>query len=199
MFCRFCGTNIQDDSVFCAKCGKKLRGTANPRLERISKTLHLRTPYPYAALLVLSVALWALWTAIAIEANRVDYTQLQWTLKEDRELDLAKSNLYQQGLSLIVENTGSGAVRDVPVDLLARIEPAQPAEIVATFRGTKWAIMLEGKALPLTLILSDEINPGSKRSFQLEGAIKAESPFKVTYEIREEGSEKVLANFVVAR
>ncbi len=27
MFCRFCGSNINDDSVFCAFCGKKLADT----------------------------------------------------------------------------------------------------------------------------------------------------------------------------
>ncbi len=24
MFCRYCGNEIEDDSVFCTKCGKKL-------------------------------------------------------------------------------------------------------------------------------------------------------------------------------
>jgi hypothetical protein len=202
MFCRFCGTNVLDDSIFCAKCGKRLRGSGSPRLdhlEKLGKTLHLRTPYPYAIFLVLAVAVWALLASIVSQANRVDYTSLLWTMTENRKLDLPKSNLYQQAFSLVLENKGSKAARDIPVDLLARIEPPQAAEIIATFRGSRWLIMTEGKTLPLTLILTDEIHPGSKRSFPLEGSIQAQPPFKVTYEIREEGSETVLAHFVVAR
>jgi hypothetical protein len=59
--------------------------------------------------------------------------------------------------------------------------------------------MKSGKALPLTVILSDEIRPGSKRSYLLEGSIQAQPPFRVTYEILEEGSDSVLANFTVER
>jgi hypothetical protein len=59
--------------------------------------------------------------------------------------------------------------------------------------------MIDGKPLPLVVVLSDEVRPGSKRSFLIEGSIQAMPPFKVTYEIREEGSDKVLADFVVAR
>ena len=196
MFCRFCGTNVLDDSIFCAKCGKRLRGTGNPRLEKLSATLRLGTPYPYAVALILVVGLWAVFTS---HADPVDYSHLQWTLKEDRKMDLPKSNLYQQLLSLVLENTGNKAVREIPVELRARIEPPQPAEIVATFRGTRWALMTAGKAIPLTVVLSDEVHPGSKRSFVIEGSVQAQPPFKVTYEVREEGSEAVLAHFVVAR
>ena len=53
--------------------------------------------------------------------------------------------------------------------------------------------------MPLTLVLSDEIRPGSKRTFLLDGSIQAQPPFKVTYEVREEGTETVLADFVVER
>ncbi len=48
------------------------------------------------------------------------------------------------------------------------------------------------KVAALDRILSDEIHPGSKRSFLMEGSIQAQPPFRVTYEIRAENSETVL-------
>ena len=120
MFCRFCGAHLLDDSVFCSKCGKKLGTCANPRLEKVSKILRLRTPYPYAIFLFLVVAVWAL----TPHAAPFDYTGLKWTLEANRKLDLPDENLFQQGFSLVLENAGSKAVRDIPVDFSARIEPA---------------------------------------------------------------------------
>ena len=194
MFCRFCGTHLLDDSVFCSKCGKNL-GRGNPRLEKASKILRLRTPYPYAIFLVLVVAVWAL----TPHAAPFDYTNLKWTLEANRKLDLPDENLFQQGFSLVLENAGSKAVRDIPVELSARIEPEQSAEIAATFLGTHLPIMERGKSLPLTVVLSDEIQPGGKRNFLIDGSIEAQPPFKVTYEIRAENSETVLTNFIVER
>ena len=194
MFCRFCGASIQQDSVFCAKCGKRL-GSDNPRLEKISRILHLRTPYPYAIFLLLLVTIWAL----SPHAPKVDYSHIKWTLQPNRKLDLPEENLYQQGFSLVLENTGTEAVREVPIDFGARIEPTQPAEIGATFLGNRFLIMEAGKPLPLTVILSGEVQPGSKRSYLVEGSIQAKPPFKVVYEVRAEASEAVLTNFVVER
>ena len=31
MFCRYCGSHIPDDSLFCAKCGRRLGPRENPR------------------------------------------------------------------------------------------------------------------------------------------------------------------------
>jgi hypothetical protein len=194
MFCRYCGAHLLDDSVFCSKCGKNL-GRGNPRLEKVGKILRLRTPYPYAIFLVLVVAVWAL----TPHAAPFDYTNLKWTLEANRKLDLPDENLFQQGFSLILENAGSKAVRDIPVELSARIEPEQSAEIAATFLGTHLPIMERGKSLPLTVVLSDEIQPGGKRNFLIDGSIEAQPPFKVTYEIRAENSETVLTNFIVER
>jgi hypothetical protein len=195
MFCRFCGAHLLDDSVFCSKCGKNL-GPGNPRLEKVSKTLRLRTPYPYAIFLILLVSAWAL----TPHAAPFDYSNLKWTLETNRKLDLPDENLFQQGFSLILENAGSKAVREVPVELSVRIEPPQPAaEVVAKYRENRLLIMEAGKARPWTLILSDEVHPGSKRSFLLEGSIQAQPPFRATYEIRAEGSETVLVNLVVER
>ena len=195
MFCRFCGAHLLDDSVFCAKCGKKLGRTPNPRLEKISRILRLRTPYPYAVFLFFAATIWVM----TPHAAPVDYSGLKWTLQADRKLDNPEDKLYQQGFSLVMENTGSKAVREIPVELRARIEPMQRAEISATFLGRRLLIMNAGKPLPLIVILSDEVQPGGKRSFLLEGSIQAEPPFKVTYEIREENSETVLASYVVER
>jgi len=194
MFCRFCGAHLLDDSVFCSKCGKNL-GRENPRLEKITRTLRLRTPYPYAIFLILLVTVWAL----SPHAAPFDYGSLKWTLEANRKLDLPNESLFQQGFSLIVENGGSRAVREIPVDISARIEPPQPAEISATFLGNRLLLMEAGKALPLRVILGDEIHPGSKRNFLIDGSIQAQTPFRVTYEVRAEDTDQVLANFVVER
>ena len=196
IFCRYCGVAIADDSVFCAKCGRKLGRAVHPRIEKIVKVLHLRTPYPYAAFLILSFAAWAF---MPEHRDRVDYSALKWTLQSDRKLDLPNEKLYQQGFSLILENGGNAAVHDIPVDFSARIEPPQPAEIEANFLGQRLLIVHGGKALPLTVILSDRIQPGNKRNFSVEGSIQAKAPFKVTYEIRERDSQNLLTSYVVQR
>jgi predicted nucleic acid-binding Zn ribbon protein len=195
MYCRFCGAPVPEDSLFCSKCGKKLGHRENPRWEKISKILHLRTPYPYTILLIVLVVTWAM----IPKAAPADYTGLKWAFEPNRKLDLPDENLFQQGLSLVLENAGAKPVKDIPIDFVARIEPPQPADISATFLGNRLAVMKSGKALPLTVILSDEIRPGSKRSYLLEGSIQAQPPFRVTYEILEEGSDSVLANFTVER
>ncbi|HZI50794.1 MAG TPA: zinc ribbon domain-containing protein [Terriglobia bacterium] len=195
MFCRFCGAHVLEDSLFCAKCGKKLGRPENPRWEKVSSILRLRTPYPYAILLILGVVIWA----ATPQAASVDYNGLKWTFELNRKLDLPNENLFQQSLLLVLENVGSKPVKDVPVDFAAHIEPPQPADIAATFLGNRLTIMSKGKALPLTVILGDEVRPGSKRSYLLEGSIQAQPPFKVTFEVLEEGSDTVLTNFVVER
>ena len=195
MFCRFCGTHLLDDSVFCSKCGKRQGRAVNPRWEKAAKVLRLRTPYPYSILILLLVGIWAM----SPHGPRVDYSGLKWTLEADRKLDLPDENLYQQGFSLILENSGTQAVREIPVDLSARIEPAQPAEIAASFVGTRLPIMERGKTSHLLVVLKDEVRPGTKRAYLLEGSVEAKAPFKVTYEVREEHSDKILANFVVER
>ncbi len=195
MFCRYCGAHLLEDSVFCAKCGKKLGRTVNPRVEKIIRVLHLRTPYPYAIFLFLTAAVWLL----TPHAAPFDYSNLKWTLQIDRKVDVVDANLFQQGMSLVLENASMKAVREIPVELRAHIEPPQPAEISATFLGQRLAIVKGGKPLPLTMVLTDEVRSGSKRSFLMEGSIQAEPPFKVTYEILQENSETVLAHAVVER
>ena len=157
MFCRFCGAALLEDSLFCSKCGKKLGNTPNPRVERVVRILHLRTPIPYAVLVLLLVGIWA----VSPHSVPVDYSQLKWTLESNRKLDIPEENLFQQGFSLVLENTGKEPVKEIPVELSARIEPEQPAEIDATFLGNHLPIMEGGKSLPLIVILADQISrPG---------------------------------------
>jgi len=193
MFCRFCGAAIAADSVFCPKCGKRVNGSGSPRLERLVATLRLKTPYPYFLLLLIGFVAWAAWP----RGTSAAYTQVKWSIEKDKVLDIPEEHLYQQSLSLVLENKGQKPVRDIPVDLVARIEPQKTAEVIAGFIGRRLVIMEGGKALPLTIILADPIDPGEKRRYLLEGAITAKPPFKVTYEVREENRPDVLASYVV--
>jgi len=114
-------------------------------------------------------------------------------------MDLRGDNLFLQSLSLVVENTGSAAVAEIPVELSARIEPQKPAEVTAGFLGRKLLIMQHGRSLPLVVVLSDRIEPGTKKRYFLEGSIQAAPPFKLTYEVREEGQKPILASYMVAQ
>ena len=194
MYCRYCGSHIADDSLFCARCGKRLGTKEYPRLAKVASTLRLKTPYPYfAVLFVLFIA----WT-IGPRQSRADYSQVKLSIELDKTVDIAKDNLFQQALALIVENTGSAAVIDMPIELVARIEPRKPAEVVAGFLGRKLLIVQGGRPIPLVVLL-DRIEPGTKRRYYIEGAIQAAPPFKVTYEIREEDQDAVLARYTVQR
>ncbi len=195
MFCRYCGAGIAADSLFCPKCGKRLSGSRNPRIEDIVAKLRLKTPYPYFTLVFIVFASWALWPKPVPAA----YTQVKWALEQDKILDLPNENLYQQSFSLVLENKGNKPVKDIPIDLIARIEPQKTADVVAGFLGRRLTIMRGGHSLPLTIVLADPIDPGSKRRYLLEGAITAKPNFKVTYEVREEGRPDVLASYVVEK
>jgi hypothetical protein len=198
IFCRYCGASIADDSLFCAKCGKKLGRSANPKLENIIKKLYLRTPYPYFGVLAFFVGIWMFMAREHVPP--VDYSDLKWSLQSERKLDLPEDKLYEEALSLVLENGKSSAIRDIPVDFSAKIEPTQPAEIEARFEGQHLVIVQNGKpAQHLTVLLGDEVAPGKKRNFSVEGRIHAEKPFKVTYEIRERDSQNLLASYVVER
>ena len=196
IFCRYCGAAIAQDSLFCAKCGRKLGRTVNPRIEKIITVLHLRTPYPYAGFLILLAALWLF---LPDRQAPVNYSMLKWTLKSERRLDLPDEKLYQEGFSLILQNDGAAAVREIPVEFIAKIEPQQRADIEARFLGHRHLVMHGGKVFPLTIILEDQVPPGKKHTFGVEGSIQAEAPFKVTYEVRERDSRNLLASYVVER
>jgi hypothetical protein len=195
MFCRFCGAHIADDSIFCQKCGKRLGKRPNPRLDSFVKTFYIKTPYPYFALLLCGFLVWAAWP----RGSRADYAKIKWSIELDRKLDLPETHRFEQSLSLVLENTSKSVVRDIPVDLVARIDPPQPAEVVAGFLGRKLLIMQKGKPLPLTIVLADPVEPAAKRRYFLEGDIDATPPFKVTFEVRGEDQSVVLAHYVIER
>ncbi len=193
MFCRFCGSHIADDSLFCAKCGKRLGPRENPRLEKIVRKLRLKTPYPYFALLF---AVFIVWT-VGARQRRPDYSHMKWSFELDKKMDLPEEKLFLQALSVVVENTGSKFVEEIPIELSARIEPAKRADVEADFLGRKLLILQQGHTLPLTVVLAGRVDPGAKKRILLNGSIQAEPPFKVTYELREEGGGPVLANYMV--
>jgi len=173
MFCRYCGSHIADDSLFCAKCGKRLGPREHPRLAKIVKTLYLKTPYPYFVILL---ALFIGW-AIGPRQTRADYSHVKWSIELDRKMDIRDDNLYQQALSLVVENAGTSALQEIPVDLTATIEPPQPADVMASFLGRRLLIIQRGHTLPLTVLLSGPIQPAEKKRYFLEGSIQATPPF----------------------
>ena len=195
MFCKYCGTMIAADSVFCQKCGKRLDPNPNSFAEVAIRRLRLKTPYPYFVGLVLGFALWTVWP----HGNGVDYAKIKWSIERGKVLDVPTDNLFQESMSLVVENTGSTPVREIPIDLVARIEPQKSADIVAGFLGKSLYIMRGGRALPLTVVLSDPIEPGAKRRFSLEGSVTALPPFKVTLEVRQEDRPDKLTTVVLER
>ena len=195
MFCRYCGSHIPDDSLFCAKCGKRLGPREHPRLAKIVQTLHLKTPYPYFVLLLL---LFIGWT-VGSRPTHADYSHLKWSFELEKKLDLPQENTFEQALSLVVENTGSVPALEIPIELSARIEPAKRADVEADFLGRKLLILQQGHTLPLIVVVAGELSPGGKKRILLNGTITAEPPFKVTYELREEDRQPLLTSYVVER
>jgi hypothetical protein len=193
MFCRYCGSHIAEDSLFCAKCGKRLGARENPRIERIVQKFRLKTPYPYSILLITLFVLWTVWP----KGIRADYSHLKWTFELDKKADAPAEHLFQQALSLVVENIGTTAISEIPVELRAKIEPAKRADVEADFLGRRLLILQQGHTLPLTVIVGGAVAPGAKKRILLNGNIQAAPPFKVTYELRDEDGRSVLANYVV--
>ena len=154
----------------------------------------LKTPYPYFALLLVLFVTWA----VGPRQSHADYSHLKWSIELDRKMDIADENLFRQSLSLVVENTGTSAVKDIPIELRAKIEPQKPAEIEAGFLGRKLMIMQSGRPNPLVMIL-DKVEAGTKRRYFIEGDIQAVPPFKVTYEVHEEDQRPVLASYEVEK
>jgi hypothetical protein len=192
MFCRYCGAYIAEDSLFCAKCGKKLGKRENPRLAKIVQTLRLKTPYPYFALLIVLFITWAAWP----KGTRADYSRLKWSFELDKKAEDPAEHSFLQALSLVVENTGPSPVAEIPIELRAKIEPAQRADVEAGFLGRRLLIMQKGYTLPLTVILAGTVPSGAKKRYPMNGTITAEPPFKVTYEVRDEDGAAVLATYI---
>jgi len=193
MFCRYCGAHIANDSVFCAKCGKKLGVRENPQAAKVVQKLRLKTPYPYFVLLVSLFIAWAVWP----KGTRADYSHLKWSFELDKRADIPTEHVFQQALSLVVENTGPAPVENIPVELRATIAPPKRADVEADFLGRRLLILQQGRTLPLTVIIAGTIASGAKKRILLNGNIQAEPPFKVTYELRDEDGRAVLASYVV--
>ena len=193
MFCRYCGSHIADDSVFCAKCGKRLGTRENPRVEKVVQQLRLKTPYPYAAILIALFTVWAAWP----KGSRADYSHLKWSFELDKKAEAPEEHLYQQALSLIMENTGPAPAAEIPIELRATIEPAKRADVEADFIGRRLLILQQGHTLPVTVIVGGTVASGKKTRIPINGNIQAEPPFKVTYELRDENGRAVLASYVV--
>ena len=193
MFCRYCGSHIADDSLFCAKCGKRLGKRDNPRLTKIIQTLRLKTPYPYSAILLIVFVVWT----ITARQNHADYSHVKWSFELERRVDVPNENLFQQAMWLVIENTGTNSLAEVPIDLSAKISPQKRADVEADFLGRKLLILQQGHTLPVTVVLAGQLNPGEKKRIPINGSIQAEPPFKVTYELRAEDRQPVLASYVV--
>lgn len=193
MFCRYCGSHIAEDSLFCAKCGKRLGPRENPQIEKIVRKFRLKTPYPYSALLILVFIVWAAWP----KGSSADYSHLKWSFELDKKADAPTEHLFQQALSLVVENTGTTAISEIPIELRAKIEPAKRADVEADFLGRRLLILQQGHTLPLTVVVAGTVEPGAKKRILLNGNITADPPFKVTYEMRDEDGRSVLASYVV--
>jgi hypothetical protein len=157
------------------------------------RKFRLKTPYPYAALLISLFILWAAWP----EGSRADYTNLKWSFELDRKAESPTENLYQQALSLVVENTGPAPASEIPIELRATITPMKKADVEADFLGRRLLILQNGKPLPLTVVVAGTVASGAKKRIFLNGNIYAEAPFKVTYEVRDEDGRTMFASYVV--
>jgi hypothetical protein len=165
----------------------------NPRVAKIVQKLHLKTPYPYSIVLIVLFLTWAAWP----KGSHADYSHLKWSFELDRKAEAPADHVFQQALSLVVENSGPAPLSDIPIELRASIEPVKKADVEADFLGRRLLILQGGHPLPLTVIVGGTMASGSKRRILLNGNIQAEPPFKVTYEIRDENGRTVLASYVV--
>src|SRR5262249_15654232 len=115
----------------------------------------------------------------------------------DKKADSPADHLFQQALSLVLENTGPAPVSDIPIELQAKIEPAKRADVEADFLGRRLLILQQGHTLHLTVIIGGTGASGAKKPILQNGNIKAEPPFKVTYEVRDDDGRNILASYVV--
>ena len=186
MFCRFCGAHIPADSRFCLKCGKRLVADEAPARGWVR---WLKTPYPWAGLLFLVFAAWALVPGPAPP----DPSVLALALELEAESSLPEDSLFRHHLSLVVENRGVEPVSDLPVELRASVTPDQPVEVVSEFRGGRFVVLRDGESHPLILVLADEIAASQKRRFPIDSTVTTQAPAEVTYSILREDTGEVLA------
>ena len=195
MFCRYCGAQILEDSLFCAKCGKRLGRKSNPRIEELVARYRLNTPYPYFGLLLALSLTWVLST----RKPAFDYSQTKWSIEMDRKMDTPADNMFRESLSIVVENTGSKTLHGIPIELHAVIEPQKMADVVAVFPGDRELLIEKGKSRPVSIMLSDAVAAGGKRRYVLDEIVQSEAPFKVTLQVVQDNARVVLADHVFER
>jgi hypothetical protein len=114
-------------------------------------------------------------------------------LEVEGQTSTPEENLFRHYLSLVVENRGPEAVRNISVELDASIAPDQPAEMVSDFRGGRFVLLRDGETRPLVLILTDEIAASEKRRFAIDSVVVTGAPAEVTYTVRPEAGGEPLA------
>jgi hypothetical protein len=189
MVCRFCGARIPEDSRFCSRCGKGVSAGEGPVASGLVGRLRLKTPYPWAGALFVVFLAWTAWPG----ESGVDLSTLSLELELEGESGSPEENLFRHYLSLVVENRGTSPVAEIPVELVAAIEPGQPVDLVSEFRGERFVVLRDGEARPLTLILSDEIPASGKRRFPIDSVVTTQAPAEVTYTIRKVSGGEALA------
>ena len=190
MFCRFCGAQLLANSLFCAHCGKRLSAAPVAAENRLVRKLRLKTPYPWAALLLVLFFGWALLP----DSVATDFSTITLELELQAESSTPEEAIFRHYLSLVVENVGETPIRDIPVELHATVIPEQPVEVVSEFRGGRFIVLSDADARPITLILSDEIAAHEKRRFPIDSIVTTQPPAEVTYTLVLEGSSEVLAS-----
>ena len=189
MFCRHCGTTLAPDSQFCAKCGKPVFSQGSPRWAAIVEKLKLKTPYPYFGLLVLAFVVWA----VQPRQRHADYALIGWELELEGQSGYPEDNIFRHHMSLVLENLSEETIGEIPVELTAHLDPDQTGEIVYDFLGRQLVIMRDGVKIPLIVVLTDSLESGEKRRYTLDGIVTTKAPAEVTYEVRGEDSDTVLA------
>ena len=189
MFCRHCGTTLAPDSQYCAKCGKPLFSKGSLRWEAVVAKLKLKTPYPYFGVLVLAFVIWG----IQPRQRHADYSLIGWELELEGESSYPEDNIFRHHMSLILENLSDEPIGEIPVELTARLEPEQAAEIVYDFLGRQLVIMRDGVKIPLIVVLTDALDVGEKRRYTIDGIVTTQAPAEITYEVRGEDTSDVLA------
>jgi len=193
MFCRHCGSAILPDSQFCSKCGRRLAPGVH-RFDGLIRTLRLKTPYPYAILVFLGFLLWTM----APDGPEFDYTTVRFEFELAGESSAPEQDLYRHHFSLIVENVGGGPVPEVPVELVARLEPSGVGEVEADFLGRRLVLLRGPLDFPLIVVLGDPLDVAEKRRYNIDGWVTAPPPFEIAYEIREPGTGNVLTRFAAS-
>lgn len=197
MFCRFCGAPTPVDSRFCPKCGKRIAGDS-PRSDAIARRLWLRTPYPYAAILILAFLTWA----FQPRSTAFEYETVRLSIELDGRSSAPEQSLYRHHFSLVVENIGEEAIAEVPVELRAEVlgrdgSPTGSVRVDSEFLGRRLPLVVNDRSDPLIVVLTDDLAPGDKRRYTIDGIVTGAPPFDVRYQLIDQQSGDVLADVTV--